>query len=556
MEAVERRERPAGDERIRVSLADAIHILWPYVRARMTEQLRNLLPVSLYLFLFQIVLLRSPVHGAAAIAAALACAILGLMFFMEGLRLWLMPLGETIGRELPKRSYLPTIIGFAFLVGVGATLAEPALGSLRAVGANVDSARAPLLYGLLTRNAPALGAWVGVGVGLGVVLATFRFLFDWSLKVLIVPSVLLVCAMTAWAHADPVLAGIIGVTWDVGAAIAGPITIPLVLGLGLGICRSTGRTDSGMAGFGAATMISIMPIVASLAFAIRIRYGGSEGSPPLDVDAAAGGWLPGILSSSLAQALLTASQAILPLCVFLFIVHVIVLRERIARGDEIAVGLAFAFIGMGLFVLGLQAGLAPLGDQVGSTAPGAFSAIEAGAPPAEFGPLYGPVIGTGVIVLFAFFLGYGSTLAEPAVNALGGQVHEITVGAVPKKVLLHTVSFGVGLGMALGILRLLFGIPLASLLLPAYGLMLVLTLLSTEEFVSIGWDCGSVTTGPVTVPLVAALGLGISNNIPGVADGFGILSLATVGPILSVLVVGLLRRGGVFGSRRRGTERR
>lgn len=554
MEAVERRERPAGRGRIRVSFADAIRILWPYLRVKLTEQLRNLLPVALYLFLFQIVLLRSPVHGAAVIAAALACGILGLMFFMEGLRLWLMPLGETIGRELPRRSYLPTIIGFAFLVGVGATLAEPALGSLRAVGANVDPDRAPLLYDLLTRHAVALGVWVGIGVGLGVVLATFRFLFNWSLKVLIVPSVLLVCAMTAWAHADPVLAGIIGVTWDVGAAIAGPITIPLVLGLGLGICRSTGRTDSGMAGFGAATMISIMPIVASLALAFRIRYGGFEGRPAVDVGEA-WGWLPGILSTSLAQALLTASQAILPLCVFLFIVHVLVLRERIVRGDEVAIGLAFAFVGMGLFVLGLQAGLAPLGDQVGNTVPGAFSAIEAGAPPREFGPLYGPAIGTGVIVLFAFFLGYGSTLAEPAVNALGGQVHEITVGAIPKKVLLHTVSFGVGLGMAVGILRLLFGIPLASLLLPAYGMLLVLTLLSTEEFVSIGWDCGSVTTGPVTVPLVAALGLGISNNIPGVADGFGILCLATVGPILSVLVVGLVRRGGVFWSRRRGTER-
>jgi hypothetical protein len=193
-----------------------------------------------------------------------------------------------------------------------------------------------------------------------------------------------------------------------------------------------------------------------------------------------------------------------------------------------------------LFIIGLQAGLAPLGDQVGSTVPGAFSEIEAGRPPQPFGPLYGSVLGGVVTLLFAFFLGYGSTMAEPAVNALGGQVHEITVGAFKKGPLIHAVSFGVGLGMAAGLARLLFDIPLAYLLLPAYGILLILTLLSTEEFVSIGWDCGSVTTGPVTVPLVAALGLGISNNIPGVMDGFGILSLATVGPIMCVLLLGLI----------------
>jgi len=152
-------------------------------------------------------------------------------------------------------------------------------------------------------------------------------------------------------------------------------------------------------------------------------------------------------------------------------------------------------------------------------------------------------MGRGVILLFSFFLGYGATLAEPALNAMGIQVHEITIGAFRKELLVHSVAFGVGAGMTLGVARIIFDVPLAWLIVPAYVLLLFLSLASTEEFVSIAWDSGATTTGPFTVPLVVAIGLGLSRNTPGVLEGFGILSLASAGPVISVLAVGLLIRG-------------
>jgi hypothetical protein len=139
-------------------------------------------------------------------------------------------------------------------------------------------------------------------------------------------------------------------------------------------------------------------------------------------------------------------------------------------------------------------------------------------------------------------LGYGATLAEPALGALGAQVQEVTVGAFPRKVLMHSVALGVGLGMALGVARLTFGFSAMWPLLIAYGLLLALTFVSTEEFVAIAWDSGAVTTGPFTVPLVVAIGLGLTRNIPGVLEGFGILALASAGPILTVLSVGIILR--------------
>jgi hypothetical protein len=298
-----------------------------------------------------------------------------------------------------------------------------------------------------------------------------------------------------------------------------------------------------MSGFGAVTLISLFPILATLGLAFYVHYSGSAASS-MAAAPAAGAMGAGTLGVALVEAIVGSSKAILPLSLFLFAVQLLLLRERIARGDEVAVGLCFALAGLILFNLGLMQGLTPLGDQVGSVAPGAFSRILAGDPPAAFGPLYQGTMGRSVILLFSFFLGYGATLAEPALNAMGIQVHEITIGAFPKELLVHSVAFGVGAGMALGVARIVFDLPLGWLLVPAYALLLLLSIASTEEFVSIAWDGGATTTGPFTVPLVVAIGLGLSRNTPGVLEGFGILSLASAGPVVAVLSVGLLLRGG------------
>jgi len=149
-----------------------------------------------------------------------------------------------------------------------------------------------------------------------------------------------------------------------------------------------------------------------------------------------------------------------------------------------------------------------------------------------------PTVGFFVVLLFAFIMGYGATLAEPALNALGLKVEEITVGTFKKSLLMQAVASGVGLGMLLGVVKIIWNVPLVYLLIPPYLLLLIITKISTEEFVNIAWDSAGVTTGPITVPLVLAIGLGIGNQV-NVVEGFGILSLASVCPILAVLTVGL-----------------
>jgi hypothetical protein len=186
-----------------------------------------------------------------------------------------------------------------------------------------------------------------------------------------------------------------------------------------------------------------------------------------------------------------------------------------------------------IFNVGLSYGLAKLGGQSGGLVPSAFTAITV----VPESPLYNFGLGITIAVVFAWALGFGATMAEPALNALGMTVESLSNGAFRKQMLIHAVSFGVGTGIALGILKIVFDLPLAFLIIPGYTIAVLLTVVSTEEYVNIAWDSAGVTTGPVTVPLVLAMGLGLGGAV-GAADGFGILAMASIGPIVSVLTMG------------------
>jgi hypothetical protein len=147
-------------------------------------------------------------------------------------------------------------------------------------------------------------------------------------------------------------------------------------------------------------------------------------------------------------------------------------------------------------------------------------------------------LGLTIVILFAWLLGFGATLAEPALNALGATVQELTNGAFKKSMLMYSVAGGVAFGISLGVAKIVFNLDLATLLLPLYGIGIILTILSTEEFVNVAWDSAGVTTGPVTVPLVMAMGLGLGNAVSA-TEGFGILSMASICPILAVLSMGM-----------------
>lgn len=665
-----------------VTLSQALRLIGGYARDRLLAQMKAVAPITLYLILFQVWVLGVPVAEAGVIAAGLGLVVVGLAFFMEGLLLGLMPLGETIGLKLPQRAGLTLMLGFAFLLGVGSTFAEPAIGVLRAAGASIRPWEAPLLFLMLNDYADWLVYSVGLGVGVAVLFGMLRFLYQWSLKPFIYLLAGATGGLTVYCYLDPQLIAITGLAWDSGAVTTGPVTVPLVLALGIGVSRVVGGGDGESQGFGVVTLASLFPVLAVLLLGLALSsrapapmdergffqpaqraqalalFGGDPvrlfgyglrhasadaqavmlpgGEPALLAELGRvaadpalrarafgddfGAWLSGAASPSqraavaaagvrpeamvvtgpwraLAERLLPnarlALQAILPLVLFLVLVLKLLLRFRLPRVDELALGVGFAVVGMSLFNLGIELGLSKLGNQVGGKLPAAYAAIDlpeaartlpgfdAGlvqravgpdGQPAEFfflsdggavqavpfvperlregvyrhlpklGPLFSGDralwLGLALVLGFAFVTGYAATLAEPALNALGITVERVTGGSFRKAALMQAVALGVGVGLLLGVVKIVWDLPLMWLLLPPYLVLLLITALSGEEFVNIGWDAAGVTTGPITVPLVLALGLGIGGQA-GVVEGFGILAMASVCPIISVLGFGL-----------------
>lgn len=391
----------------------------------------------------------------------------------------------------------------------------------------MNPANAPVLALFLTSKATLLKAAVGIGVGLAAVVGTLRFVHDWSLKPIIYLTTVPTLLLTAYALTDPQMRQIIGVAWDCGAVTTGPVTVPLVLALGIGVASAVGKGESKLQGFGIVTLASLFPIVGVLILPLIGDYGQA---PTLALPAAALSWY----DRSPVLEVKASVQAIVPLVLYLILVMKFVARRPIANLRYVLYGVALAVVGMAVFNIGLTYGLANLGGQSGSLVPAAFMHLDA----VPSSPLYLYALGIAIAALFAWFLGFGATLAEPALNALGLTVENLTNGAFRKSMLMYAVSVGVASGLGLGVLKVIYGWELSYLLLPGYALLLVVTHLSTEEFVNVAWDSAGVTTGPVTVPLVLAMGVGLGNAVNAV-EGFGILALASLCPILSVLLLGL-----------------
>ena len=250
-----------------VNLKEAMGLIGPYVKTKVVEQIKAVAVIVPYLIFFQTLVLGIPLAGASVIAGGLVLVVFGLTLFMEGLMLGLMPLGEVIGLKLPQKSGLPVILGFAFALGMGATFAEPAIGVLKAAGSSVKAWEAPLLFLLLNKNSDVLVYSVGVGVGIAVIFGMLRFLYGWSLKPFIYTLVSGLTAVSVWGYFDPNIQFLTGLAWDCGAVTTGPVTVPLVLALGLGISRVVGgNSESG--GFGVVTLASLFPILAVLVLGI------------------------------------------------------------------------------------------------------------------------------------------------------------------------------------------------------------------------------------------------------------------------------------------------
>ncbi len=633
-------------DKIKIPFKQGCWLFLKYFSSKIIEQIKKVSVIIIYLIFFQMFVLHIRLSDSLIIAMGLGVAILGLTFFSEGIMLGLMPLGEDIGLKLPQKTTLFVILIFSFVLGIIATLAEPAITSLKANGAQVRAWEAPLLYALLNRYSYMLALSIGIGVGLASSVAMVRFFFNISLKPFLYVSIIILVLITGLCMYSKELISILGLAWDSGGITTGPVTVPLVLALGIGVSRMVSQDDNNLGGFGVVTLASLFPVCCVIVLGVLLLPKMPSADVPQDFFAkenkarlisvfgdedhikkylaentdetvwrsyfteeeyndfvkthiksnstennisAVGVSFGKLFVAAIKSALLS----ITPLIGVLFLIFIIFIREKINRIDEIMLGIVFSVIGLSLFMFGQEFGLSNLGNQVGSSLPSAFTEISADEDKIviadfdkslvntavslngekqqfffikqgrriirhaydescydeatrtySFEKTYGPVFehevfGFILVILFGFFMGYSASLAEPALNALAYKVESLSGGSFKSGMLVQSVAVGVGVGIAIGVLKIIVDLPLIYILAPTYIVLLILTQVAREDYVCIAWDSAGVTTGPVTVPLVIALGLGISNQV-GVTEGFGILASASAFPILAVLVMGII----------------
>lgn len=227
--------------------------------------------------------------------------------------------------------------------------------------------------------------------------------------------------------------------------------------------------------------------------------------------------------------LIEVSYALIPLVLFFIVFQFIMLKLDKQRIYRIILGFTLTFFGLAFFLQGVHIGFFPVGHMMGEA--------------------LGSDDHTWLLIPIGFVLGFAATFAEPAVSIMNSEVDKVTGGYISEKVMLYTVSTGVGISVALSMFRILYGIPLWHFLIPGYIIALILIFFSNKTFIAIAFDSGGVATGPMTVTFISAMAVGAASVIEGrhpLTDGFGLIALVALTPIIAVLIVGLIftRKGG------------
>ncbi|MDR1840266.1 MAG: DUF1538 domain-containing protein [Treponema sp.] len=406
---------PQRKNMIKLSFKESFPMIRSYAYVKIQPQFKAVLMVSVFLAAAQYFVLGVPLQNVLSVCICVGATILGLSFFLEGLFLGVMPLGEQCGMRLPAKLGVAGIAVFSIVVGITATLAEPAVVVLQQQGSVVPAWNAPLLFILLNRGTTWLVAAIAVGVGLSVVLGVYRFMFDWGFKppVFIIIPILLITSYLF--EKNPVLRPLVNLAWDTGGAATGAVTVPIILSLGLGEVKIRGK-GANSSGLGLVTLASALPVASVLFLAALI---GSKVPMPSDAAAffspqpeqrAKAVYVAGSTDEliSIAQAavhsgdlssldfaycfpdnsigsqniqasesvfsannfkkyLSIALTAVVPLALVLIISIALIARERILNADITVLGFVFAAIGMFILNLGMDGGITALSSQAGNS---------------------------------------------------------------------------------------------------------------------------------------------------------------------------------------------
>ena len=428
--------------------------------------------------------------------------IAGIVFFTLGAELAMSPMGERVGTAMTQSKKLWVVVALSFLLGFIITISEPDL--------QVLAQQVPAVTNLTLILA------VACGVGVFLVVALLRMLFSIALPPFLVCFYAVIFILAFFVPKE-----FLSVAFDSGGVTTGPMTVPFIMALGVGISATRSDRHAADDSFGLVALCSIGPILAVMMLGMIYNPDSAAYTPPVIPEIADSKQLWNLFAVELPTYMKEIALSLLPIVLFFAVFQALILKLSGRNLTRILIGLVYTYIGLVLFLTGVNVGFMPAGNYLGQVLAG----------------LSHP----WVIVPIAMVMGYFIVKAEPAVYVLNKQVEEITDGAIPARAMGTALSAGVAISLGIAMIRVLTGISILWILIPGYTIALVISFFVPKIYTAIAFDSGGVASGPMTaaflLPLAQGACVALGGNI--VTDAFGVVAMVAMTPLITIQVMGL-----------------
>ena len=474
----------------------------PKLREKLLEALQAVLPIAAIVLVLCFSI--APVSPSILLCFLLGAAmiIVGIMFFTLGAEMSMTPMGERVGSMLTRSQNLFLIIGVGFLLGFLITISEP---DLQVLANQVPSI--PNMTLILS---------VATGVGIFLVMAFLRMLLGIPLPRLLVIFYAAIFLLAAFVPKE-----FLAVAFDSGGVTTGPMTVPFIMALGLGVSSIRSDADASQDSFGLVALCSIGPILAVMV--LSLLYPASGAYTPVSIpevpDSRA---LWKLFEEGLPEYIAEVALCLAPIAAFFVVFQVVSLKLKKKKVLKIVVGILYTYIGLVLFLTGVNVGFMPAGNYLG---------YQIATLPYRW-----------VLIPIGMLMGWFIVQAEPAVHVLNKQVEEITSGAIPGRAMSTSLSIGVAMSIGLSMVRVLTGISIFWLLIPGYLAAITMSFFTPKIFTAIAFDSGGVASGPMTATFLLPFAMGACDAIGGsiITDAFGVVAMVAMTPLITIQMLGLL----------------
>lgn len=469
------------------------------------EVISSVLPIVVLVFALAFTLVDVPGDMMARFAIGSILLTLGLTIFLFGVDIGMTPIGNYLGDSIIRSSSHLIVLLLSFFIGFSITVAEP---DLLILGQQISDATGGVL------GSQTIVVVVSIGVGVMIALAVYRVMKDVALKWFFLAVYAVITLLSIFADST-----FLAMSFDASGATTGALTTPFVLALGTSVSAKKGGKGAEDDSFGLVGAMSTGPILAVMIMSL-VQSSSIQNSDE------AYQYTEGIIRPFIANIGHTVQESVVSLIPILILFAIVIyFYRRINKGElrRIAVGVVYVLIGLTFFLIGVNQGFMDMGR---------YLATELATNHEALLPWIGLVMGLVVV------------LAEPAVHVLGDQVEDVTGGHIPNKLLLFSLSIGVGLAVMMSMLRIMVpGVELWHFLLPGFGLSILLSFYVPNLFTGIAFDAGGVASGPMTATFILAFAQGVADTLPQadiLVDGFGIIAMVAMTPVLMVQILGLI----------------